>query len=72
MHICIIGTGASGWMSSSILKQKHYVDKITIIGSPSIPTIGVGESTTLNFLEFLEMCDITEEELVRECDASFK
>jgi tryptophan 7-halogenase len=72
MHICIIGTGASGWMTCSILRQKKYIDKITIIGSPSIPTIGVGESTTLNFLEFLEDCGIEEEELARECDASFK
>ena len=49
MHICIIGTGASGWIACTMLKDLDIVKKITIIGSSKIPTIGVGESTTLNF-----------------------
>lgn len=53
MHICIVGTGAAGWITANLLKKEQYVKKITIIGSPHIPTIGVGESTTLNFSYFL-------------------
>jgi len=53
MHICIIGTGAAGWITAFKLKNLHSVDHITIIGSPSIPTIGVGESTTCEFPSFL-------------------
>ena len=46
MHICIVGTGASGWITAHRLAQLDIVDKVTIIGSPAIPAIGVGESTT--------------------------
>jgi tryptophan 6-halogenase len=53
MHICIIGTGAAGWMTAFELKNLEKISKITIIGSPAIPTIGVGESTTNNFYNFV-------------------
>lgn len=53
MHICVIGTGAAGWISAFMLKTLHFVDQVTIIGSLSIPTVGVGESTTARFTDFL-------------------
>lgn len=53
MHICIVGTGAAGWISAFTLQKLNFITKITIIGSPSIPTIGVGESTTLSFKRFV-------------------
>lgn len=52
-HICIIGDGAAGWIAYHSLKNHSSVSKITVIGSPSIPKIGVGESTTLTFFEWL-------------------
>lgn len=55
MHICIVGTGAAGWITYHSLKRHANVDKITVIGSPQIPTIGVGESTTLSFYRFLHV-----------------
>ena len=54
MHICIVGTGASGWMTAHSIAQLPNVSKITIVGSDKIPTIGVGESTTLTFMSYLE------------------
>ena len=53
MHICIVGTGASGWITAHFLKNNPKIKKITIIGSDKIPTIGVGEATTHSFREFL-------------------
>ena len=53
MHICIVGTGASGWMAAHSLHQLPNIKKVTIVGSDKIPTIGVGESTTLNFMAFI-------------------
>jgi tryptophan 7-halogenase len=71
MHICIIGTGASGWITSTILKELNFIKKITIIGSPNIPSIGVGESTTLTFVtRVLNKVDL--KEFVRESDAAVK
>ena len=53
MRICIIGTGAAGWMTAHLLREREDIDHVTIIGSPHIPTIGVGESTTATFPRFL-------------------
>jgi tryptophan halogenase len=54
MHICIVGTGASGWITAHRLAQLEFIKKITIIGSAAIPTIGVGESTTRPFHDFIK------------------
>jgi tryptophan halogenase len=71
MHICIIGTGASGWIACTMLKDLDIVKKITIIGSSKIPTIGVGESTTLNFANtVLNRVDL--KKFIRETDAAVK
>jgi len=53
MHVCIIGTGAAGWMTAYFLIGNTNIDHVTIIGSPHIPTVGVGESTTMMFPQFL-------------------
>lgn len=62
MHVCIVGTGASGWLACHFLKSLSFIDKITIVGSPAIPTIGVGESTTYNFIKLLHSIFDNEEE----------
>jgi len=54
MHVCIVGTGAAGWIVYHSLKHLPLIKKITVIGSPTIPKIGVGESTTTPFREFTE------------------
>jgi tryptophan halogenase len=77
MHVCIIGTGASGWMCCNLLKDIYFIEKITVIGSPDIPSIGVGESNTLTFvLDFLSILisqgDFTLDEFIRETDATVK
>ena len=72
MHICIVGTGAAGLMAACLFKEKGYVKKISLIGSPHIPTIGVGESTTLNFEELNQKFDDNFSNFVRESDAAVK
>ena len=72
MKIAIIGTGASGWMACNNLVQRKDVTEIVIIGSSKLPTIGVGESTTGRFDDFLETINATASEFIRESDASVK
>jgi len=77
MHICIIGTGTSGWMCCNLLKNIQFIDKITVVGSPHIPPIGVGESNTLlfvnNFLNpLISNGDFTLEEFIIGTDAVLK
>jgi len=71
MNICIIGTGASGWISCTTLKKLDFIKKITIIGSSKIPTIGVGEGTTIDFVSSV-LSDVELKDFVKESDASAK
>lgn len=45
-NICIVGGGSSGWLVASALIRYFPNKNITLIESPNIPNIGVGESTT--------------------------
>lgn len=72
MKICVIGTGAAGRMACNYLKQKSNVDEVVIVGSSKIPTIGVGESATGRFDDFLETINSTAEEFIKESDAAVK
>ena len=40
MEVCIIGADASGWMTCAALRSLGFIKKITLIGSPKIPTVG--------------------------------
>lgn len=71
MNVCIVGTGASGWIACTMLKKLDFIKKITIIGSSKIPTIGVGESTTFNFVSSI-LSHVELKDFVRESDAAVK
>ncbi len=62
MHICIVGTGASGWVTAHWLAKLWFIKKITIVGSSAIPAIGVGESTTRPFQRMIQNLLNTKEE----------
>lgn len=76
MHVCIVGAGAAGWIAYHYLKKHQKISKITVIGSPTIPKIGVGESTTLVFKHFVEtylgLKDKELEKFLIDIDAAFK
>lgn len=72
MHICIVGSGASGWLVGNQLKELPFVEKVTIIGSPKIPHIGVGESTTLTLPMVHAKFNVELEEFIRESHAAVK
>ena len=44
-NIKIIGGGTAGWMTAATLISQFPDKKITLIESPNISTVGVGEST---------------------------
>ena len=43
--IIIVGGGSSGWFTASALNKHCPEIDVTLIESPKVPTIGVGEST---------------------------
>lgn len=72
MHLCIVGSGASGWLAANQLKEQTYITKLSIIGSPTIPHIGVGESTTLSLPTSHSKFKVDLGEFIRESHASAK
>jgi tryptophan halogenase len=49
-RIVIVGGGSAGWMTASTLIKEYPDRDITLIESPDVPKIGVGESTTVGFI----------------------
>ena len=43
LNIAIIGGATSGWMAAAWLKKIHSNHNITVVESPQVPKIGVGE-----------------------------
>ena len=56
MKIGVVGGGTAGWISAIIIKTKYPECDITLIEDELQGTIGVGESTTVAFTEFLKQC----------------
>ena len=72
--IIITGGGTAGWMSANYL-GKFLARKdasITLIESPSIATIGVGEATLPTLVRFLRNMNFDEREFMQRCKATFK
>ncbi|WP_099035848.1 tryptophan halogenase family protein [Lacimicrobium alkaliphilum] len=72
--ICIVGGGTAGWMAATLLSTALRGSKIqiTVIESPDIETIGVGESTVPSIMDFVQACQINLKEFVQATSASFK
>ena len=73
-NILIVGGGSAGWMTASYL-SKAFGNKVNIslVESPEIPKIGVGEATIPNLQKvFFDFLGLKEEEWMPECNASFK
>ncbi len=74
--IIIVGGGTAGWLAAGLLaaefKSTESSIEITLIESPEVSTIGVGEGTWPSMRASLRKIGIPETDLVRECFASFK
>ncbi len=73
-NILIVGGGTAGWMTAIHL-QNAWADKgikISLIESPVIGTVGVGEGTTPLLREFYARLGIPESEWMPRCNATYK
>ena len=77
-EVTIVGGGSAGWMIALFLVTtlnrsggKPKV-KITVIESPNVPNIGVGEATVTGMFRMLKQLDIDEAEFMLKSDATFK
>ena len=75
-RIVIVGGGTAGWLSACYLaarlSKRSPEVQITLVESPDIATIGVGEGTWPTMRETLTTVGIDEAEFLVECDGSFK
>jgi len=70
--ITILGGGSAGWMAAATLISQFPNKEITVVESPNIPTVGVGESTLGYINEWLDLLDIKDEDFMPHTDASYK
>ncbi len=73
-HVVIVGGGSAGWMTAAYLSRAlQQTATITVVESPTVSTIGVGEATIPNLQRvFFDHLGIPEEEWMRHCNASLK
>ncbi|MDB5679317.1 tryptophan halogenase family protein [Sphingomonas bacterium] len=76
-RVVIVGGGTAGWLAACLVAARAdpLADppiSVTLIESPDVPTIGVGEGTWPTMRRTLETIGIGEAEFLLACDASFK
>lgn len=76
-RIVIVGGGTAGWLAACLIAARADRSaaaplSVTLIESPDVPTIGVGEGTWPTMRRTLERIGIREAEFLSACDASFK
>ena len=73
-RIAIVGGGTAGWMTALIF-ARVLIDRgveITVVESPNVGIIGVGEGSTPWLRGFFDSLDIEEAEWMPSCHATYK
>ena len=76
-RVVIVGGGSAGWLVAGILASRFKALEqggidVTLIESPDVKIIGVGEGTWPSMRTTLQEIGVSETEFMRECDVSFK
>jgi hypothetical protein len=72
-HIVVVGGGSAGWLVASVLAAEYTGQlRVTLVESPGVPPIGVGEGTWPSMRDTLRRIGVSESDFFRDCDAAFK
>ena len=74
-NIVIVGGGTAGWSTAHhFINKTHPNTKITVVATPEIPIIGVGESTTGRFNDLINLennlSGLNEREFLKETESN--
>lgn len=77
LQVMVVGGGTAGWLTACLIAADHRCKtndavKVTLVESPDVKTIGVGEGTWPSMRVTLKRIGLSETDLVKHCDASFK
>jgi len=75
--VVIVGGGTAGWLTAAIIAARHQGRmkagfSVTLVESPNVSPIGVGEGTWPTLRATLKKIGISETEFFRHCDSAFK
>src|SRR6201996_6798439 len=77
-NIVIVGGGTAGWLTAGVIAARHQGRikagsfSVTLVESPTVSIIGVGEGTWPTLRSTLEKMGVSETDFFRQCDAAFK
>ena len=70
--IVIVGGGSAGWMTAASMIKCFPNRDISVIESPDVPTVGVGESTLGQLMKWVNFIGLDEEDFFPFTDATYK
>ncbi len=71
-RVCIVGGGSSGWMTAAAIAKLCPHIKVTLVESPNIKTVGVGESTLGHINRYMRLLGLKDEDWMPACNATYK
>ncbi len=71
--VLVVGGGTAGWMTATYLKAAFGERvSVTVVESPAVSTIGVGEATFSTVRHFFSSLGLAEHEWMSPCNATYK
>ncbi len=72
LRFVIMGGGTAGWMAACLLAKNWPQHAVTLVESPDVGIIGVGEGSTPQLRAFFKMLGLAEAEWMPKCNATYK
>ncbi len=71
-RIIILGGGTAGWMAACLIAHHWGGERVTVVESPDVGIIGVGEGSTPQLRAFFRMLGLDEAVWMPKCNATYK
>ena len=70
--IVVLGGGSAGWITACLMARAWGGGHVTVVESPAIGIIGVGEGSTPQLKAFFDLIGVAEADWMPACDATYK